>query len=381
MRIFRTFIFVSALLLLAGVASAQTITVGQNQTNRKLMFLLVSSTDSKTPVLLATPTVTLSKNGGGFTAPAGTVTEVGQGWYSLSPTSADTNTLGSLVLHATATSADLADKEFNVVAVDPNAAKVAATMATGDGVDAATLLGRITSTRAGNLDFLDSAVSSRMATFTYMPPPTVVQIRQELDSNSTKLANLDVAISSRMAAFTYTPPPSLSSIVGGVWGDNTTYGAGTKGQQLTSAGSAGDPMSATLPGSYSGNQAGAVIAAIQTALTGVKTTTDKIGFTGTGPYFVNSQVKGIDSAQLTAIASAISGDLVDGSLTRKQVDALTLAVLTGKYTYTKNNTAHTSTTIYCRQDGTTTLATATATYTTDNTTITGRTAPVFTNLP
>ena len=56
-----------------------------------------------------------------------------------------------------------------------------------------------TNTRAANLDNLDAAVSSRMATFTYTTPPTVVQIRTEMDTNSTKL---DATISSRAPSST-----------------------------------------------------------------------------------------------------------------------------------------------------------------------------------
>ena len=43
--------------------------------------------------------------------------------------------------------------------------------------------------------------------------PTVVQIRQELDTNSLKLANLDATISSRMATFSYTAPTTPPTVV------------------------------------------------------------------------------------------------------------------------------------------------------------------------
>jgi ABC-type phosphate/phosphonate transport system substrate-binding protein len=59
-----------------------------------------------------------------------------------------------------------------------------------------------TNTRAGNLDNLDVAVSSRLATSGYTTPPTAVQNRQEMDSNSTKLANLDATVSSRAPSST-----------------------------------------------------------------------------------------------------------------------------------------------------------------------------------
>ena len=47
-------------------------------------------------------------------------------------------------------------------------------------------------------------------------PPTVVQIRQEMDSNSTKLSNLDAAVSTRLATSTYIAPPTVSAIQSGL---------------------------------------------------------------------------------------------------------------------------------------------------------------------
>lgn len=49
-----------------------------------------------------TPAVTLSKNGSAFAAAAGTVSEIGDKWYKLTPAAADTGTVGSLVVRATA---------------------------------------------------------------------------------------------------------------------------------------------------------------------------------------------------------------------------------------------------------------------------------------
>lgn len=95
-------------------------------------------------------------------------------------------------------------------------------------------------------DYLDAAVSSRLATSGYTTPPTVTAIRAEMDSNSTKLANLDTTISSRAPSSTalsttqwtngraanldnldaavstrlptasYTAPPSTSAIVSAI---------------------------------------------------------------------------------------------------------------------------------------------------------------------
>jgi len=72
-------------------------------------FLLVQSADHITGLTGATPTVTISKNGAALASPGGTVTEIGSGWYYISYTGTDTNTLGPLVAHVTAASADPSD--------------------------------------------------------------------------------------------------------------------------------------------------------------------------------------------------------------------------------------------------------------------------------
>jgi hypothetical protein len=114
----------------------------------------------------------------------------------------------------------------------------------------------LTTARAGNLDNLDATVSSRLApsgtlatvtnltnapasvtpsdiwshanrtitggtvdTLTNAPTvPSVVQIRQEMDSNSTKLANLDATVSSRLASSAYTAAPTTAQIATAVEG-------------------------------------------------------------------------------------------------------------------------------------------------------------------
>ena len=86
----------------------------QSSTAQPLMFLLVQSSDHITPLTGASPTVTLSKAGGSFASPSGAVTEVANGWYKVAGNATDTDTLGPLVLHATAASADPADVYFDV---------------------------------------------------------------------------------------------------------------------------------------------------------------------------------------------------------------------------------------------------------------------------
>ena len=65
--------------------------------------MMVDDTDHISGKTGLTPTVTLSKNGGGFNAASGAVTELGGGLYALAGNATDRNTLGELWIHAEAT--------------------------------------------------------------------------------------------------------------------------------------------------------------------------------------------------------------------------------------------------------------------------------------
>jgi len=95
---------------------------------RPLVFLMVDATDHVTGKTGLSPTVTISKNGGSFAAPSGSVSEIGSGWYKVAANATDSNTLGPLLLHATASGADPVDDRFDVVAVDPDTASVASNL-------------------------------------------------------------------------------------------------------------------------------------------------------------------------------------------------------------------------------------------------------------
>lgn len=110
-----------------------------------VMVLLVD-TDHVTGKTALSLTVTISKDGGAFTAIALVVTERGSGWYVLALTAAHLDTLGDLVLHITAAGADPADVVCQVVAYNPNA-----------------------SADLG-LSRLDGSISSRLATSAYVAP-------------------------------------------------------------------------------------------------------------------------------------------------------------------------------------------------------------------
>lgn len=90
-----------------------------SSTGYPILFLMVSSTDHVTPKTGAAPSVTLSKNGAAFAAAAGSVSEVGNGWYSLAGNATDRSTLGSLAIRATGTGADSTNLVYSIVSFDP----------------------------------------------------------------------------------------------------------------------------------------------------------------------------------------------------------------------------------------------------------------------
>jgi hypothetical protein len=77
-------------------------------------------------------------------------------------------------------------------------------------------------------------------------------------------ASISADIATRLAASSYTAPPTAAANADAVWdeaiADHLT--AGSTGASLNAAGSSGDPWTTTLPGSYTGTQAGKILADI-----------------------------------------------------------------------------------------------------------------------
>lgn len=112
------------LVLFFCVVHADAALLLKQNTVRNVRFFLADSADHITGKVSLSPTVVIAKDGAGFGAPAGAVTEVGgagngYGWYQLAATAVDTGTLGQLVIHASAAGADPADLSCEVVAFDP----------------------------------------------------------------------------------------------------------------------------------------------------------------------------------------------------------------------------------------------------------------------
>lgn len=184
-----------------------------NGDTRPIPFFIASSGDHVTGLTGAAPAVTISKNGGAFAAPSGTVGEIGDGWYSFTPAGTDTGTDGMLILHAAATGGDPTDLKSQIVAFSP--------------YDAVAL----------GLSRLDTVVSSRMASFTLPANFSLLAI----DSSGDVTAN--------------NPGPTLAQIKAGILDEalSAHTAAGTTGAALGT-------LISTLAESYAANGEPATLA-------------------------------------------------------------------------------------------------------------------------
>ena len=214
----------------------------KDDTSKAIVFLMVDSTDHITGKTGLTPTVTISKNGGTFASPSGTVSEIGNGWYKFTPAAADVDTLGPLLIHATATGADPMDIEYQVVAFDPYAAtnlglsnldttvssrsshtaadvwSVASRTITGGTVDTLTNKTGFELSAAGIDAIWDESQSGHTTAGTFGAYlNTQISSRAPADTalsnliwTNDKASYLDAAISSRLEASSYVAPDNAS---------------------------------------------------------------------------------------------------------------------------------------------------------------------------
>jgi hypothetical protein len=221
----------------------------KQSTARNVMVFLTDSTDHVTGLAGATLTITLSKNGAAFASITPTVTDRSDGWYSVALTTAHTDTLGDLVLRATATGADPIDLREQVFAGLPGESVTVSSIGTDVITSTALAASAVTEIATGvrselatELARIDVATSTRLATSGYTVPPTAsanaTAVRSEL---TTELGRIDVAVSTRLATSGYTAPDSAATIAGAVWDEvlsgHTT--AGTTGKALDDASSGG----------------------------------------------------------------------------------------------------------------------------------------------
>lgn len=97
--------------------------ITQNTTYSRA-FYVVQSADHLTGATGASLTVTISKAGAAFAAPAGVVSEMGSGWYRIVLTTVDTDTAGDLAYHVTGTGCDPTDFADQIVLAGTNAASL-----------------------------------------------------------------------------------------------------------------------------------------------------------------------------------------------------------------------------------------------------------------
>lgn len=89
-------------------------------TTYPIVFMMVDSTDHVTGETGLTPTVTISKNGAGYAAAAGAVSEIGGGLYALAGNATDRGTLGELWIHADGgAGVDKSDFKVDITSHDP----------------------------------------------------------------------------------------------------------------------------------------------------------------------------------------------------------------------------------------------------------------------
>lgn len=274
---------------------------------------------------------------------------------------ADTAGTGTLLSRLTGTratnldnldhaSSDL-DTELDALAVSVAALPTAAAIATAvwaaaartltaisDSAGVTTLVSRLTAGRATNLDNLDAAVSSRSTyagadtagTATLLSRLTAGRAGN-LDFLDTSIAGLPAAVAAAVWAAATRTLSSVTAIVSGVWNEATAghQTAGTTGKALTDGiggggGGGGDPWATELDGSYSGDEAGAIVL-------GIKGKTDQLGAvsvtvrspvatTGSLALFVGNDYFNVDGRALDWTETAGGWPDLTGATIQLQVD-------------------------------------------------------------
>lgn len=95
-----------------------TVLIKNGDTSKVIKWFMRDSVDHRTGKTGLTVAVTLSKNGAAFGAAAGTVAEIANGWYKLTPAAGDVAINGIIALHATAAGADPTDDSYEVIVAD-----------------------------------------------------------------------------------------------------------------------------------------------------------------------------------------------------------------------------------------------------------------------
>jgi hypothetical protein len=257
-------------------------------TARDLMVFMALSSDHITGATGKTLAISASKAGGAFASISPTVTERGNGWYSIALTSDHTDTVGDLALHITEADCDPTDLVVDVIAPLLTAAD-------------------------------------------YSAPPSAVSIREEMDDNSTKLASIEEDtqdIQNRLpAALTPNGRIDADAATVGVEGINAdSFAAGTYAAALFDAdfftriwdeGFSGDTAAGHLVAAKSNGDSviallGGVLKTSTMTSVGTETLINDATLTEVDDYWVGCRVRmiGTDNAGLHRfIVASTSGQL------------------------------------------------------------------------
>ncbi len=264
MRMIRVIILaVAALMGAAGLAHAQVRTVLQSQSTYPLTFALVSSADHSTLMPNQPVIVTLMKAGSSIASSVpchGAVVQTARpGIYALLGDATDSNTLGTLWLHAevvgsNANAVDQVDLPFEVVANDihtvstaPSAAVITAAVWNDPlpGSHASGTAGHILGTAVPDVAFATGGGLLTSGTGA-----------NQIATDSSGRVTIGAIASGVITAGSF-----ASGAFGAVWdivlASHLT--AGSTGAALNSASAAGDPWAVALPGAYGVGTAGHIV--------------------------------------------------------------------------------------------------------------------------
>lgn len=311
----------------------------KQSTERVRTFIMVDVADHLSPKTGITPTVNISKAGGSFAAAGGVVAEIANGWYKITLTTTDTNTLGDLAFHITGTGADPTQFRDEVVAVNfedsvrlgltalPNAnAAASGGLAT---VDASNAVKVQSGTGANQINLSAGNVVLQATTHAGAVIPTVTDVTNDVGITQTGADKVWAS-----AARTLT---SFGSLVANIWDYALT--------SISAAGSIGKLIEDNLDTTVSSRStySGGAVASVTNPVT-VGTNSDKSG------YSLSSA--GIDAILDDAPASELTAVPTTTGTLRQMIQFI--------FSYFRNRRSITSTTetLY-REDTTTSLGTAT----------------------
>jgi hypothetical protein len=172
---------------------------------KNVMVMMVDATDHITGKTGLTLTTTASKDGAAFASISPTVTERGNGWYSIALTGSHTDTVGDLALHVTGSGADPCDLvllvEAGSVDADVSSRLALAIYTAPDNATIATIQSDTNDIQArlpaaligGRIDANVGAMQSDVITAGAIAAGAITS------SEAPALASLDVAVSSRAA--------------------------------------------------------------------------------------------------------------------------------------------------------------------------------------